>query len=231
MRDPWNRRARSRPVPAAVGLVYGARNTLREIMAEPETRLSVSAYTSGVNAYISSLRNRDTPLSTNCWLRPRALDPIECAILIKSMAWILSGRNSDLRMNNTLDRFGEEVVRDLFSYPPGDNTIIPRKLRGTSSPKESSGRIRHSSGGRSAREQAAGLESNNWAVSGTRTASGYPILANDPHLGLSLLRCGTRFNSPDPPSTCMAYPFLADRAWLSDSTAYRLGVHETRERT
>src|SRR6185369_5618301 len=30
-----------------------------------------------------------------------------------------------------------------------------------------------------------GLGSNNWVVSGARTASGKPLLANDPHLGLT----------------------------------------------
>ena len=30
------------------------------------------------------------------------------------------------------------------------------------------------------------IGSNNWAVSGKRTAHGNPILANDPHLGLNL---------------------------------------------
>ena len=28
--------------------------------------------------------------------------------------------------------------------------------------------------------------SNNWAVSGSKTSSGYPILANDPHLEMNL---------------------------------------------
>ena len=31
-----------------------------------------------------------------------------------------------------------------------------------------------------------GIGSNNWAVSGDKTASGYPILTNDPHLRLTL---------------------------------------------
>lgn len=35
-------------------------------------------------------------------------------------------------------------------------------------------------------EPAPEIGSNNWAVSGSRTASGFPILANDMHLGLSL---------------------------------------------
>jgi penicillin amidase len=34
-------------------------------------------------------------------------------------------------------------------------------------------------------EIMAGVGSNNWAVNGSKTASGYPILANDPHLNLT----------------------------------------------
>ena len=93
-----------------VGLVYGARNTLKDIMGEPETRLSVSAYTEGVNAYISSLRAREYPIEYKLLgYAPEPWTPLKCAILIKSMAWILRGGNAELRMNNTLDRFGEEV--------------------------------------------------------------------------------------------------------------------------
>ncbi|MEO6830901.1 MAG: penicillin acylase family protein, partial [Chitinophagaceae bacterium] len=35
-------------------------------------------------------------------------------------------------------------------------------------------------------EEASGIGSNNWAISGTHTASGKPILCNDPHLALNL---------------------------------------------
>jgi penicillin G amidase len=35
-------------------------------------------------------------------------------------------------------------------------------------------------------EEQAAIGSNNWAVSGQRSASGYPILCNDPHLSLNL---------------------------------------------
>jgi len=41
--------------------------------------------------------------------------------------------------------------------------------------------------GNSSEDQKKDLNgSNNWAVSGQKTASGFPILANDPHLGLTL---------------------------------------------
>lgn len=170
-----------------VGLVYGARNTLKEIMAEPETRLSVSAYTDGVNEYISSLRARDYPIEYKLLgYAPEPWTPLKCAILIKSMAWILRGGNAELRMTNTLDRFGEEVVRDLFSHSSGADTIIPRATPWDFEPRKvirpDTRFIRGSIGA----ENGSGVGSNNWAVSGSRTASGYPILANDPHLGLSL---------------------------------------------
>ena len=171
-----------------VGLVHGARNTLKEIMAEPETRLSVTAYTQGVNAYIGSLREEDYPIEYKLLgYAPEPWTPLKCAILIKSMAWMLSARTTDLRMNNTLDRFGEGVVRDLFSYDSvGDDTVIPAgtpwdfEPRKVIRPETPFGQASIGTG------RGTGMGSNNWAVSGTRTASGYPILANDPHLGLSL---------------------------------------------
>ncbi len=171
-----------------VGLVYGAENTLGEIMAEPETRLAVTAYTEGVNAYIGGLRKRDYPIEYKLLgYDPEPWTPLKCAILIKSMAWVLSGQNADLRMNNTLDRFGEDVVRDLFSYPSGsDDTVIPRATPWDFEPRKVIRPDTPLIQGSTGTENSAGIGSNNWAVSGTRTASGYPILANDPHLGLSL---------------------------------------------
>ena len=171
-----------------VGLLYAARNALREIMDEPDTRLSVSAYTGGVNAYISSLNEKDYPIEYKLLgYAPEPWTPLKCAVLIKSMAWILSGRNVDLAMNNTLDRFGEEVVRDLFSNPTlGEDTVIPRGTPWDFEPRSvirpDTPLMRGSIGTGSGSE----IGSNNWAVSGTGTASGYPLLANDPHLDLSL---------------------------------------------
>jgi penicillin amidase len=36
------------------------------------------------------------------------------------------------------------------------------------------------------KEKEEGIGSNNWALSGKKTASGYPLLSNDPHLDLTL---------------------------------------------
>ena len=170
-----------------IGLVHGARNTLKDIMAEPETHLSVSSYSNGVNAFIGGLRERDYPIEYKLLgYSPEPWTPLKCAILIKSMARILSARTTDLRMDNTLDRFGEEVVRDLFSKPFGDDTVIPPGTPWDFEPRKvirpETKLMRGSIGTGNGTE----IGSNNWAVSGTRTASGYPILANDPHLGLSL---------------------------------------------
>ena len=170
------------------GLVFGARNTLKEVMAEPRTRLSVMAFTEGVNAYIASLRARDFPVEYKLLgYEPEPWTPLKCAILIKSMAWMLSGRNSDLRMTNTLDRFGEAVVRDLFaSDVVGEDTVIPRGTPWEFEPRKVIRPDVPFKRGSYGADAGAANGSNNWAVSGARTKSGYPILANDPHLGLSL---------------------------------------------
>ena len=170
------------------GLVYGARNTLKEVMAEPRTRLSVTAFTEGVNAYISGLRPRDFPVEYKLLgYGPETWTPLKCAILIKSMAWMLSGRNSDLGMTNTLDRFGEAVVRDLFaSDAVGADTVIPGGTPWNFQPRKAIRPDVPFKRGSYGADTGAANGSNNWAISGARTKSGYPILANDPHLGLSL---------------------------------------------
>ena len=107
------------------------------------------------------------------------------------MAQTLNQDDKDMEMSNALKLFGPEVVELLYPdrEPVGDpivdrpgqwtfnNTIpdyIPMAL-----PEELI-RINKLPG----RDPTTG--SNNWAVSGTKTAAGSPILCGDPHLTLSL---------------------------------------------
>ncbi len=88
------------------------------------------------------------------------------------LAWGLSGNwDQELLRAEIVDRLGWEAMLDLFPDLPAE---APPAIAG----KAPSGLELM----KAAPPRRAGRGSNNWVVAGSRTASGAPLLANDPHL-------------------------------------------------
>lgn len=176
-----------------MGMVLASENALQEMLANPETKIAVEAYTAGVNAYIQQLSPKNYPLEYKLLdYAPELWTPLKCALLLKYMAYSLAGGSDDLYMNNVLNTYGKEVVNELFpDYENPQEPIMPKgtawdfeKLKIPPIPKK--------------KEVLANTEnnlpfqphedngSNNWAIGAEKSATGYPILANDPHLDLNL---------------------------------------------
>ncbi len=85
------------------------------------------------------------------------------------MAWGLSGNwDNEILRTWIRERAGDEAVRVLLPPLPPDPPEIPAGA--------------HHGALFDALPRAAGQGSNDWVVAGSRTASGAPLLANDPHL-------------------------------------------------
>ena len=175
-----------------MGLPFGAANSLKVMMADPTTRVVLTAYSAGVNTYINQLTPATLPFEYKLLdYRPEPWQPLKCALLLKFMAWDLSGRTDDLRMSNILGKYGAAVTKDLFpDYPTREDPIVPvgtpldfHPLPVPAAPKAFEAAY---AGNQLRTEPDAELGSNNFAVSGSKSASGYPLLANDPHLALNL---------------------------------------------
>jgi penicillin amidase len=107
------------------------------------------------------------------------------------MSEVLAGGSNELAMTNVLNKFGAKVTNDLFpDYPSREDPIIPAgtkwDFKPLPVPQPPAAFKAQMLAGMKDREKVEGIGSNNWAVSGSKTASGYPILANDPHLDLTL---------------------------------------------
>ena len=175
-----------------MGLPFGAAHSLRAAMADPTTRVVLEAYSAGVNAYIGQLTPATLPFEYKLLdYQPEPWQPLKCALMLKLMVWDLSGRSDDLRMSNVLGKYGAAVTKDLFpDYPAREDPIVPvgtpldfRPLPVPAAPESfAAAYAAHPL----RTEPEAELGSNNFAVSGARSASGYPLLANDPHLQLNL---------------------------------------------
>ncbi|MCR8561316.1 penicillin acylase family protein [Mucilaginibacter sp. BJC16-A38] len=174
-----------------MGMVYGAEKGLRGVMADPQTRMVVNAYTDGVNSYIHSLSPKSYPLEFKLLdYAPEDWKPINCIFLLKLMSETLAGGSDQFAMTNNLRVFGAKDVNDLFpDYPFNESPIIPVgtkwNFKPLPIPKPSKDYVAEMTENIKPREKVDGIGSNNWAITGSKSATGYPILANDPHLNLT----------------------------------------------
>lgn len=174
-----------------MGMVFGAEQSLAGMMEDPKSKEMILAYTAGINAYIKTLSKETYPLEFKLLdYAPELWTPIKCALLLKQMSAVLAMGSDEFYMSNILNVFGPEVTADLFpDYPFREDPIVPNGTKWDFTPlpipptapifNEKLSSLR-------TRQKEEGIGSNNWAIGGQKTASGFPMLANDPHLDLSL---------------------------------------------
>lgn len=175
-----------------MGMSFGAENMVEVMMKDPEIKGIMNAYTAGVNAYIHSLKPADYPIEFKLLnYEPEDWKPLYSALLLKLMSATLAGGSNEFYMNNILQKYGPEITKDLFpDYPFREDPIIPVGTKWDFDPvnipqmpaiteNKTASTIKTI-------EKEEGIGSNNWALSGKKTASGYPLLSNDPHLDLTL---------------------------------------------
>ena len=173
------------------GLPMGARAAVDAIMKDPASAEAVQAYADGVNAYISKLNYHALPFEYKLLnYTPEEWSPYKTALLLMYMAEDLSGYEVDLENTNLLRVLGRENF-DLL-YPdnlPGTDPIIPSgtpwdfSTKPLPAPATAYPNLNITD---TLPKPNPANGSNNWAVSGSRTRSGNPILCNDPHLSLNL---------------------------------------------
>jgi penicillin G amidase len=162
--------------------------------AGADSRRWLVAYARGVNAWLAQ-RGGDLPsglrLLGGPGFRPEPWTPVDSLSFVFLMGQDLSfwgGRPEEERFR-WLAALGEERLRDLL----GGDLHVPEEIRALAAAAAPPALA----GGATAEGAAAGGPaignagggspgSNNWALAGARTASGAPLLANDPHLPLAL---------------------------------------------
>ncbi len=174
-----------------MGAVYGAEKTLEGMMADPASKIAMEAYADGVNAYINQLSDSALPFEYKLLgYKPELWTPIKSALFLKNMSFVLTSGSDELMMTNILKKYGKETTEALFpNYPKLESPIIPEgspiDFKPVPLPKPAPDFVGTGSKDVPA-EQNREIGSNNWAVAGSKSATGFPILSNDPHLGLNL---------------------------------------------
>jgi penicillin G amidase len=147
----------------------------------PFAQARLQAYADGVNAFLDTHVDRLPPEFMILGDKPEPWKPADSLVWGKLMALQLSHNYKFEVMRAELSRkLSPEQASWLFPMPPADSPISTQPLANShhaalEEPDERLGELlplRHGA-------------SNEWVVAGSRTTTGKPILANDPHLELA----------------------------------------------
>jgi penicillin amidase len=180
-------------------------------IVDESTREALQAYADGVNAYLATRDPSQIAVEyAVLGLRlhtpaPREWDPVDSLAWLKALAWDLRGNyDRELARARTFASVQDVArVEQLFpDYPQDLNTpilsaaqvgtqVTPTAAthdldladadlqRALDSAQQALDAVPHLVG------DGEGIGSNSWVVAGEHTESGAPLLANDPHLGIS----------------------------------------------
>jgi penicillin amidase len=137
-----------------------------------EVRARLRDYAAGVNAFIEQSPG-SLPIEFDLLdYRPEPWLPTDCLVILGDFRWYLTGR------------FPVIVIPELAKRALGDGPLYRAFLEGEADEESMLPPGSYTPGPR--RAPSGGTESpggsNNWVLAGTRTASGLPIVANDPHV-------------------------------------------------
>lgn len=187
-----------------LGMVYGAEQTEAYINENnPVMQATVEAYTAGVNAYLKQLAPEELPFEYKLMnFEPENWTPQKTYLFLMFMSYDLTGRSAsaDLQLTNTRDYLGYDLFDQLYTNQQDSlDPIIPK---GTVYADPSIVPVKPAQADVAYLKKTTNVDiakvvetpeapdpnngSNNWAVSGTMTKSGRPIVCSDPHLGLNL---------------------------------------------
>jgi penicillin amidase len=174
---------------------------------DPQGLAGLEAYAQGVNAYLAGRDELDLSLEyvvlgfLNRAYEPEPWQPLHSLTWAKAMAFDLGGNmDSEIRRAVLTRKLGSERVSDLDPEYPLEHPVIVTSTRAQANPSQQlaadtdipytsqleeiftqSMALHELLGG-----NGIGIGSNSWVISGERTTTGSPILANDTHLGIQM---------------------------------------------
>jgi penicillin amidase len=158
----------------------------------PDTKNYLESYVRGINDYINTLSYKEWPLEYKLLAHePTQWSTTQSALVVMSMAISLCLGEDDLEYSIAREKLSAADYAFLFpEHNRKQSAIIASERKwdfaptqqasaGSSAPPVMKGMKMHY-------EESSPNGSNNWAVAGKKTKNGYAIVANDPHLGLTL---------------------------------------------
>jgi penicillin amidase len=180
---------------------------------DSESTAILDSYAAGVNAYIANKDGVEISLeylvlkAMNPTYSPLPWTPVNTLTWAKAMAWDLRGNiGQEIERSVLLGTLTPEQVAELYPAYPSDHPVIAQDFKidnvaqsntlNTAGDK-ASGTLGISRLTANAKAKINSLDallgknspsigSNNWVISGKLSATGKPLLANDPHLGIQM---------------------------------------------
>ncbi len=171
----------------------------------PANKALLDAYTQGVNDYIHSLTYKDWPFEYKLLSHgPADWSNLQSALVLTSMAINLCLGENDLDYTTAKEKLSPADFQFLYpEHNSKESPIIPSEKKwdftAIKAGTVKSDSLQKVSGSKADTEKKDLNGSNNWAVAGSKTLHGFPILANDPHLNLTLpnIWYEMEFHTPD----------------------------------
>lgn len=152
--------------------------------AADETRRLLTAFSDGVNALIDD--STDLPPIEFDLLdyRPQPWSPVDCLAIEGEFRWYLTGRLPVFAVPEMVRRtLGDGPLFRAFLHGEADEeSILPA---GSYSARPGARQPHSPSGG----DPTPCQGSNNWVLAGSRTTTGRPLLASDPHIAFGAVSC------------------------------------------
>ncbi len=153
----------------------------------PESRRALTAYAEGVNQFIAENQHR-LPLEFSLlrykpaeWQIEDSIGYIRLMGFMLNFAWFF-----EPAFGKVADRYGLPMALEIFpAVLENSPSIVPEMPKRIGARLDDFVQLAFDTRARLGAPPAV-LGSNSWAVSGSRSVTGKPILANDPHLGLNL---------------------------------------------
>lgn len=165
-----------------VGLHRIAREELRRLPADTVSLLE--HFAAGVNACIAWRGDRLPIEFALLDYIPERWTPLDSVAILGEFRWYLTGRLPVIAIPELAKRtLGTGALYQAFLTPEaGEESILPR---GSYAPL----RLPAEPAGEAVGAPDEGAGSNNWVVAGSRSATGRPLLASDPHIAFGTTGC------------------------------------------
>jgi penicillin amidase len=159
-----------------------------EAHISPTSKEILQAYADGVNECIRRQKGKYPIEFDMLNYEPEEWKPIHSLMIARLMAWELNiSWQADVVLGELVARLGEEKAQEVFpTYPENGPVIVAHAMHVKDlKPLEQLAAL-HKNFKQFFGTTGTHIGSNAWAVSPGKSASGYAMLANDPHLGLAL---------------------------------------------
>ena len=157
---------------------------------DSKTRLFFQKYLDGVNAYIRTRSDTHHLEFRLAGIRPRPWTIADSLAIAYFMGWDSAGNlHTEVIAQMLVERLGAERAREIFplNINPDDSPLVGRETQALAREPAQLHLATDKKTLAYLKDGALGLGSNNWAVGPRLSASGKPIVANDPHLDSRIL--------------------------------------------